>query len=130
MTTRFPVLAVFVFAQAAAAQSLANLWSATVTVKGVNIPFRMEFSGEGSSVTGYFFNGDDKVPSTSGRFDHGALVLEFAHYATELRATLKEGVLEGEYASARRSYAFKARTFAPPPAPPAAVRYMTPTPPP
>jgi len=121
MTTRFPVLAVFVFAQAAAAQSLAGLWSATVTVKGVNIPFRMEFSGEGSSVTGYFFNGDDKVPSTSGRFDHGALVLEFAHYATELRATLKEGVLEGEYAAARRSYAFKARRFVAPPPPSAAV---------
>ena len=125
MTTRFPVLAMLVFAQAAAAQSLAGLWSATVTVNGVEIPFRMEFSGDDPSVTGYFFNGDDRVPSTSGRFDHGALVLEFAHYATELRATLKEGVLEGEYASARRSYPFKARPFVAPPAPPVAVPSIT-----
>jgi hypothetical protein len=61
------------------------------------------------------------VPSTSGQFENGTLVLNFAHYATQLRATLKEGLLEGEYASARRAYAFQAEPFVTPPQPPAAV---------
>jgi thiol-disulfide isomerase/thioredoxin len=111
MTSRFPILAVFAFAQAAMAQSLAGLWSATVTVNDVEIPFRMEFSGEGTNVRGWFFNGDDKVPSTSGHLENGALVLAFAHYATELHATLKDGLLEGEYGSARRFYPFKAKPY-------------------
>ena len=102
-------VAVLMLAQAAMAQSLAGLWSATITVNDVEIPFRMEFSGEGSNVQGWFFNGDDKVPSTSGRMENGMLVLHFAHYATELHATLKDGLLEGEYASPRKTYAFKAR---------------------
>jgi len=89
------------------AQSLSGLWSATVTVNDLEIPFRMEFSGVGSSIQGCFFNGDDQVPSTSGHFENGTLVLNFAHYATELRATLKDGLLQGEYGSARRTYPFK-----------------------
>jgi peroxiredoxin len=111
MIRRLSVFAIFVLAQAAPAQSLSGLWNATITVNDVEIPFRMEFSGEGSNIQGCFFNGDDKVLSTSGRLQNGALVLDFAHYATELRATLKEGLLEGEYASPRKTYAFKARPY-------------------
>jgi thiol-disulfide isomerase/thioredoxin len=111
MTTKLPILATVVFAQAAMAQSLSGLWNATITVNDVAIPFRMEFSGEGSNVKGCFFNGDDKVPSTSGRLENGTLILDFAHYATELRATLKDGLLEGEYASPRKTYAVKAKPY-------------------
>jgi len=111
MTSKFPILAAFLLAQAAAAQTLSGLWTATVTVNDVDVPFRMEFSGDGSNVKGCFFNGHDNVPSTSGRFENGALVLDFAQYATHLRATLRDGVLAGEYASTRRAYAFKATPF-------------------
>src|ERR1700691_2392501 len=117
----FPILAVFVFAQAAMAQSISGLWSATVTVNDLEIPFRMEFSGDGSTIQGCFFNGDDKVPSTSGHLENGTLVLNFAHYATELHATLKDGVLQGEYASVRRSYPFKAKPYVAQPQPDAAA---------
>jgi thiol-disulfide isomerase/thioredoxin len=114
-------LAVLGLAPTAVAQPLAGLWSATITANDLEIPFRMEFSGEGSNVQGWFFNGDDKVPSTSGSLENGALVLNFAHYATQLRATLKEELLEGEYGSSRRTYAFKARPFVAQPQPQAAV---------
>jgi peroxiredoxin len=107
-------LAVLLFAHVAAAQSPAGRWDATVTLNDVAIPFRMDFSGEGSNISGWFFNGDDKVVSTGGRFEDGSLVLDFAQYATQLRATLKDGRLEGEYKSARASYAFKARPFVAP----------------
>jgi thiol-disulfide isomerase/thioredoxin len=111
MTNRLSVFGIFVLAQAAMAQSLSGLWNATITVNDVEIPFRMEFSGEGSNIKGCFFNGDDKVPSTSGRLENGALVLNFAHYATELRATLKDGLLEGQYVSPRRTFVFRAKPY-------------------
>ena len=37
---------------AAQSASLAGMWDATVTVNGIEIPFRMEFSGAGSAVKG------------------------------------------------------------------------------
>jgi len=83
------------------AQSLAGLWDATVVVNGLEIPFRMEFAGEGANVRGFFFNGDERVASTSGRFDDGKLVLTFDHYATKLEAAWKDGAIEGRYTGGR-----------------------------
>jgi thiol-disulfide isomerase/thioredoxin len=99
----------------AAAQSLAGLWDATVVVNGVDVPFRMEFSGTGSAVKGSFFNGDEKITSTSGSFANNALALSFDEYGTTLEATMKDGVLEGEYVRGTRGapYPFKARRFTP-----------------
>ena len=42
MTSRFPILAVLVFAQAAMAQSLSGVWNATITVNDVEISFRRQ----------------------------------------------------------------------------------------
>ena len=101
-------------ASAAAAQSLAGLWDATVTVNALEVPFRMEFADEGANVRGWFFNGEQKVGSTSGRFGDGALVLDFDYYASQLKATWKEGVLEGTYGREGHLYAFRAKHFEPP----------------
>ena len=54
-------------------QSPAGLWDATVVVNGLEIPFRFEITGSGSALAGSFFNGDEKVTSTSGKFENGAL---------------------------------------------------------
>lgn len=101
MKNRFLAAVLFAVAPAAMAQSLAGLWDATVVVNGLEIPFRMEFAGEGSSIRGSFFNGDEKVTSTSGRLENSSLVLNFEHYATKLEATLKDGALEGRYTGGR-----------------------------
>jgi len=103
----------------ARAQSLAGLWDATVVVGGVDVPFRMEITGSGAGVKGSFFNGDEKVTSTSGRFTNGALALSFDEYETKLEATLKDGRLEGQYSRGTRGapYPFQAKRFvAAPPA--------------
>jgi peroxiredoxin len=92
---------VIAFAPAALAQSLAGLWDATVVVNGLEIPFKMEFAGQGSTVRGSFFNGYEKVTSTSGQLADGKLVLHFDHYATQLAASLKDGALEGRYTGGR-----------------------------
>jgi thiol-disulfide isomerase/thioredoxin len=105
----------------ARAQSLAGLWDATVVVsagqdKGtIEVPFRFEIGGSASSVKGSFFNGDEKVTSTSGQFSNGTLALAFDEYGTRLDAQLKDGQLEGEYSRGTRGapYPFKAKRFTP-----------------
>src|ERR1700728_3956134 len=100
--------AVFGFASAALSQPLEGLWSATVTVNNQEIPFRIGFSGDGANVKGWFFNGDEKVPSTTGTLENGVLTLRFDHYATKLEAKLQNGVLDGTYGKESRSNAFHA----------------------
>jgi thiol-disulfide isomerase/thioredoxin len=82
---------------AASSDNIAGLWDATVTVGGTPIPFRMGLSGAGAGAKGWFFNGDDKEISNSGTFENGTLTLNFDSYASVLKATVKDGVLEGQY---------------------------------
>ena len=55
-------LAVVVSPARAGAQSLAGLWDATITMNSgsLEIPFRFELAGSGSTIKGSFFNGDEK----------------------------------------------------------------------
>src|SRR5258707_7494591 len=96
LSALFVVLAIALvaFPSGAGAQSLTGLWDATVVVNpGVEIPFRFELSGSGSAVKGSFFNGDEKVTSTTRHLENGALVLSFDEYATRLEATVQDGQL-------------------------------------
>jgi thiol-disulfide isomerase/thioredoxin len=93
---------------AALAQPPAGLWDGTITVNEVAVPFRLELSGESPDIRGAFFNGDDRVPSTTGRFENGSLVLSFSQYGSKLEATWKDGVLEGKYTRSNRTYAVRA----------------------
>src|SRR5687768_17450331 len=104
------------FAQgsSAAGSSVAGLWDAAVVVNGLEIPFRFEIAGSGSNVSGWFFNGDEKVLSTGGKFENGSLVLNFDHYATSVEANLVNERLAGTYNRATGFYPFYAKRFAPP----------------
>lgn len=95
------------------AQSLAGLWDATVTVSGREIPFRMEIAGAAPAVRGWFFNGDEKVVSTSGRFENNHLLLLFDFYAGRLEANFQDGALTGTYSRPSGTYTFHARRFTP-----------------
>src|SRR5580698_8374835 len=57
----------------------------------------MELSGDGANVKGWFFNGDDREVSNAGKLENGSLLLDFDSYAAKLTATIKDGVLDGEY---------------------------------
>jgi len=102
-------------APATPAQSLNGLWDATVQVNGREIPFRMELSNQGAIATGTFFNGDEKLSSTSGRFENGTLTLAFDYYAAKLEASLKDGTLQGTYTRPKLPYPFRAKRFEPSP---------------
>jgi thiol-disulfide isomerase/thioredoxin len=108
-------LAGLVAPSAASAQSLAGLWDASVVVNKLDIPFRFEIAGDGAAVKGSFFNGDEKVTSTSGSLENGMLTLAFDEYGTKVIATVKDGALEGEYNRGTRGapYPFKAKRFTP-----------------
>jgi thiol-disulfide isomerase/thioredoxin len=108
-------LAGLVAPSAASAQSLAGLWDASVVVNKLEIPFRFEIAGDGANVKGSFFNGDEKVTSTSGSLENGTLTLAFDEYGTKVIATVKDGALEGEYNRGTRGapYPFKAKRFTP-----------------
>lgn len=110
------IAAAFAAAPAAQAPSPSGLWDAAVVVGGLEVPFRFEISGTGPSVSGWFFNGDEKVASTGGKFENGSLVLNFDHYATSLEATLVNGRLAGIYTRTTGFYPFYAKRFAPSPA--------------
>jgi len=105
----------FAIAPAAMAQSLAGRWDATVTINGLDIPFRFEISGDGDAVKGTFFNGDVRFNSTSGRAGSGSLTLNWDYYASRLDASYKDGALDGKYSQARRAeraeYSFHARRY-------------------
>ena len=102
MKTKFFAALLFAIAPAAVAQSntthsLAGLWDANITFNGQDIPFRLQIAGEGSSLQGWLFNGNDKVVASSASFQDGTLVLNFESYAAKFEAKLQDGALVGEY---------------------------------
>jgi thiol-disulfide isomerase/thioredoxin len=106
-----------------AAERIDGLWDAVLTVNSYEVPFRIEFAQSGSELRGSFLDGDVKVSSTSGQRDGDSVHLRFDFYNSQLRATLKDGRLEGAYVrrnkTGEQTYAFVARRFVPAPAPPA-----------
>ena len=106
-------------ASLASAQSLSGMWDATVVVPALNrlqIPFRFQILQQGTTAKGSFFNGDDKVTSSSGTFTSGRLVLMYPEYGTRIEAVFRNGQLEGQYIRPTNvPYAFHAKRFAPPP---------------
>jgi len=110
----------FALAFAALAHSatltVAGRWDATIQINGVETPFPLEISGSGANVTAFFFNGENRYPSTEGRFENGKLWLKWAYYEATLDATLHDGVLEGQYAGTRRMkgpFAIRATRYTP-----------------
>jgi peroxiredoxin len=95
-------------------QSLDGRWSATVKFEGAVVPFRIDFAGNGSQVTGSLFNGNEKITSNSGQFQNGSLQLNFDAYASTIKATLKDGSLQGEYLRAAHApLPFEATRYTP-----------------
>lgn len=106
------------------APGISGKWDAAVEVESLHVPFPFEISVHGDAATGWFFNGKERVISSSGSFENGHLRLEFPTYARRLEATLApDGTLSGAYLpttpkATASPYAFQARPAQPPPADP------------
>ena len=96
--------------------TIAGLWDAVVVANEVEVPFRFEIASTGAEVEGFFFEGDRKVGSTSGRYADGVLTLEYDHLNTTLQATLQGDELVGTYQNKRanaKPQAIRMRRFTP-----------------
>jgi len=119
MKKLFSLVVLLGFLPSARGENPDGRWDATVTIKDAEIPFRIDFSGAGSSFTGTVYNGDLPVTSTSGRLLNNTLVVDFGHYLSKLEATLKDGHLEGKLSGRFErdryisSYPFRARRYQP-----------------
>src|SRR5580704_14524259 len=89
------------FVSGAWAQSLAGEWDATLKANGVDVPCRFKIAGEGQSLQGTFFNGEEQYPSTSSSFANGGLVMNYEYTSGKLEATWKDGRLQGVFHAAR-----------------------------
>ena len=89
---------------AVSAEKVNGLWDGTVQYDADKIPFPIQFTQKGDDVTASFFNGDERVTSTSGRLSGTSLIVNFDHYATRLNAELKDGVIKGTYGNTRYGF--------------------------
>jgi thiol-disulfide isomerase/thioredoxin len=71
----------------------------------------MEFSGTDANFTGSFFNGDERITSTSGQIQNGAVTLDFPYYGKKLTATLAPAPvlsIDGKFGLPGKEYPFHA----------------------
>ena len=97
---RFVLAAALLVASPVYAQ-VNGLWDAIVVSNGTEIPFRFEIAVNGAEAQGFFYEGDRKVGSSSGRFVDGVLTLDYDHLNTTLEMTLNGGELVGTYRNKR-----------------------------
>jgi peroxiredoxin len=93
----FFALACAASAQSTLIQSEAGRYDATIRIGDQVVPFRFELFGDGPNLQGTFFNGEERLTSSGGRFRDGNLNLQWDYLATSLDATVKDGVIDGQY---------------------------------
>jgi peroxiredoxin len=88
--------AAFAAEPSAAIQPVVGQWDAVLSRNGVEIPFRLDIKGDGSTVQGVFYDGFEPYDgTTSASFENGKLTLNAEHYLTTITATLNDGKLVG-----------------------------------
>lgn len=114
------LLVALVAASLAQPASVDGTWDAVVVAGSaehpIDVPFRFEIATKGGDAQGFFFEGDRKVGSTSGRFAGGALTLDYDFLNTTLEATLTGDELVGTYRNKRagsRPQTIRMRRFTP-----------------
>jgi thiol-disulfide isomerase/thioredoxin len=95
------------------AAAIDGRWDAVISHNGIDIPFRLDISGEGQSLKGTFYDGFAPYDgTTSASFQDGKLTLNIEHYLTTIDASLNDGKLSGTAATAGRGpageYVFQA----------------------
>jgi thiol-disulfide isomerase/thioredoxin len=87
-------------------------WDAVVVVGQAEVPFRFEISAQGAEPKGFFFEGENRIGSTSGKFADGKLQLDYEFLNATLTASFDGEKLDGSYRYNRkngREYPFHAR---------------------
>src|ERR1700735_3984192 len=92
---------ILLFALPLSAQSgvagLNGSWDAVVIVGQAEIPFRFEIATQGAEPQGFFFEGENRIGSTSGKYADGKLQLDYEFLNATLTATFDGDKLDGSY---------------------------------
>ncbi|MGA2596812.1 MAG: TlpA disulfide reductase family protein [Bryobacteraceae bacterium] len=92
------------FAGTAASNGLSGRWTATIKQGSIVIPFRLDLSVSGDTVTGKLYNGwEDYETTSSAKIENGKVQLNFEHYLTTITAEVKDGELDGQVTVQHRS---------------------------
>jgi len=85
-------------------QDLSGRWAATIEDGKYAIPFRLDISVTGNTVTGKLYNGwEDFETTSSATIQDGIVELNFEHYLTSIKAKVTNGELDGELVLVHRS---------------------------
>lgn len=104
---------------APAQTSISGLWDAKIVANQLEIPFRFEIAQNGAQVQGFFFEGDRKIPSSSGSFANNRLELNYDYLDTTLDVTFVGDQFFGTYRVNRtgsQPLLIRAKRFMPAPA--------------
>ncbi len=76
---------------------IAGTWEGTATIRGQEVPVRLQLSGQPSNLKANLLNGPEQAPATSATLKDGKLVVIFNYYARSLEATLDGDKLTGTF---------------------------------
>ena len=96
-------VAAFIVATTGAQQApaLAGRWDAIVVTNGVEVPFPFEIAGAGTTLHGWFLNGERRIESTDAEANADTVVFRFGQYASRLELRIDGESLAGKYYRAR-----------------------------
>lgn len=92
----FVLLASSAFALASS-PSIDATWEGSATVRGQQVPIRLQISGPATALKAALINGPEQSAASSATFQDGKLVVAFNYYARTLEATLTNDQLTGTF---------------------------------
>ena len=111
-----PLLAVALLAACNREPALEGMWAATVTVGSnrTRVPFKYLISGHGTNLEGSFFNGNERITSTTVQFDKNTIIFTYPEYGSRLEVVGSNNALDGSYFLPNGvAYDFEARRYEP-----------------
>ncbi len=91
------LLATSAFASSADRSTVNGLWEGTATVRGQQVPIKLQISGSASNLRAALLNGPEQSAASSATYTDNHLVVTFNYYARTLDATLENGQLSGTF---------------------------------
>jgi peroxiredoxin len=82
---------------ASSPSEIAGLWSGTATVRGQQVPIRLQINGTPSHLKAALLNGPERAPASSVTLQDGRLLISFNYFARTLEATLANDQIDGTF---------------------------------
>ena len=93
----FLLLVSSAFALASAPSAVDGTWEGSATVRGQQVPIRLQISGPSSALQAALINGPEQAAASSATLQNNKLTITFNYYAKTLEATLENDTLTGTF---------------------------------